>query len=140
MAGSPREACQKPVIQQGLARLQAGAVRLWCPRHGVPCCGQTAPKPRRRGCLAAKPTVPTWHDLRLQKINKKRAAELDEARAEAAGLSQRVAELGEQVLALQAQLAEANRWAVEKGGWRVGRKGTAGAALVGALYGSTELG
>lgn len=78
----------------------------------------------RKGCRAAPShaattfgcgsAAPHSYTHRLQKINKKRAAELDEARAEAAGLSQRVAELGEEVLALQAQLAEANRWAAEE--------------------------
>ncbi|EFJ51341.1 hypothetical protein VOLCADRAFT_88070 [Volvox carteri f. nagariensis] len=46
---------------------------------------------------------------RLQKINKKRAAELDEARAESSGLSERLAALTEQVTSLQAELLEAQR-------------------------------
>ncbi|GIL81838.1 hypothetical protein Vretifemale_10814 [Volvox reticuliferus] len=46
---------------------------------------------------------------RLQKINKKRASELDEARAESSGLSERLAVMGEQVTTLQASLVEAQR-------------------------------
>ncbi|GLI69896.1 hypothetical protein VaNZ11_014552 [Volvox africanus] len=46
---------------------------------------------------------------RLQKINKKRASELDNARAESSGLNEQLAVMGEQVIALQASLAEAQR-------------------------------
>ncbi|GIL43752.1 hypothetical protein Vafri_1387 [Volvox africanus] len=46
---------------------------------------------------------------RLQKINKKRASELDEARAESSGVNERLAVMGEQVTALQASLVEAQR-------------------------------